>query len=330
MTVARSVVAFAFALLAPAAWSGAAAQDKKEPPPFKVPDNVEMTRDVEYGKAGSFVLKMDVFQPNATSDKPRPAILSIHGGGWTGGTKDEGHRFLQGSAVSGKYACFTIDYRLTGRDKVTWPAAIHDCKAAVRYLRANAKQLNIDPERIGVVGHSAGGHLTAMLATTGDVKELEGDSGSPGVSSRITCGIAMAGVYDFTAYVFEFKRDKTRTPWISPLEVDSAEYRLFGGPLDQKKDVMKMASPVTHASKDDAPLLIGHGSEDAVAPFDQAKPMYEAMKAAGATAYYAPVMGSGHPVAGSEFAGRRTDFFRKYLLDEKVEISNEPITLPKE
>ena len=111
--------------------------------------------------------------------------------------------------------------------------------------------------------------------------------------------------------------------------MNSAEYKLFGGPLIQKKDLMKMASPVTHASKDDAPLLIGHGSEDVVVPLDQAKRMYEAMKAAGATAYYAPVMGGTHGTLGSEFYRRRTDFFRKYLLDEKVEISNEPITLPK-
>ena len=124
-------------------------------------DSISIQRDVEYGQAGDRQLKLDIIRPKDASVSPRPAIVFIHGGGWRRGDKAGGIRRLAMFAASGDYFCASVGYRLT--DEATWPAQIHDCKAAIRFLKAKADEYNIDPKRIGVWGTSAGGHLVSML-----------------------------------------------------------------------------------------------------------------------------------------------------------------------
>ena len=133
-------------------------------------------------------------------------IVWIHGGGWVYGSKSIS-RVLP-FVASGDYVGVAIGYRLS-REAI-WPACIHDCKAAIRWLKANAKKYNIDPERIGVFGHSAGAHLAVLLSTSGGIDELEGESGSAGQSSRVACGIGLSGMYDFVA-VKDFERKNHKT-----------------------------------------------------------------------------------------------------------------------
>ena len=130
-----------------------------------------------------------------TGDGPFPAILCIHGGGFRAGTR-QGYDGLCVQLAEQGYVAVTVSYRLA--PKYPFPAAIHDVKAAVRWLRANAAKYHIDPERIGVTGGSAGGHLAQFLGVTGDVKEFEGDGGNPEQSSRVACVVNYYGPSDFT------------------------------------------------------------------------------------------------------------------------------------
>jgi acetyl esterase/lipase len=158
---------------------------------------VEVLSDVEYGKGGDVSLKMRVLRPKTLPKQPMPVLVWIHGGGWEDGTpKESGDRHLMRFAQRG-YLCATIDYRLSG--KAIFPAQIEDCKCAIRFLRSQAKAYHLDPDRIGVWGESAGGHLAALLGTSGGVTELEGSGGHAEFSSRVQAVCDWYGPSDLVA-----------------------------------------------------------------------------------------------------------------------------------
>lgn len=298
-----------------AATVSAFAQQKGGLPPA-VREKVVVETDVEYGKAGERSLKLDVLRPKADSEKPRPAVVWIHGGGWQGGNKASGLGRLGGLAASGDFVCFTVGYRLT--DETAWPGQIHDCKAAIRWIRANAKKYGVDAEKIGVWGSSAGGHLVSMLGTSGDVKELEGTNGSPESSSRVTCVVDFCGPSDFLAFA-ESAPNESRSG--GPVQ------KLLGGPLSEKKEVAKQASPVTFVSPDDPPFLIVHGTDDRTVPLNQAERLHEKLKTAGVNVTFVKIVGGGHGIGGPAVDQRVRAFLDRHLLGKEVAVSAEPIAL---
>lgn len=277
--------------------------------------NVTVQRDVVYGKAGDRALKLDVIRPGQPGDSPLPVIVFIHGGAWRAGNKSGGVGRLVPFAASGDYFCASVGYRLSG--EATWPAQIHDCKAAIRWLNANAKEYNIDPKKIGVWGSSAGGHLVNMLGTSGDVKELEGDCGSPGQSSRVACVVPFCGPSDFRA-IGRLKGGAA----------PSAVAQLLGGPIGEKQQAAIAASPVTHVSKDDPPFLIVHGTKDRTVPLAQAETLHAALKKAGVNSTFVKIEGGGHGIGGAEVMKRVRAFFEKHLRGRDVEVSDKPIRMP--
>jgi acetyl esterase/lipase len=286
---------------------------------FKVPDHLLLERDVEYGRAGDRPLKLDMLRPKAASQRPRPVLAFIHGGGWRGGDKAGAIRGqLFPFAMSGDYVCVSIGYRLSG--EAIWPAQIHDCKAAIRFLRANASRYGLDPEKIGVWGVSAGGQLVSLLGTSGDVPQLEGDNGTPGVSSRVACVVDFCGPSDFLAFAEE-RPVMQRSG--SPLDL------LFGGPLAEKREVAIAASPVTYASAGDPPFLIVHGTEDMTVPLDQAERMAAALTKAGVHVTLVKVEGAGHALGGPQVLARVRSFLDKYLRGQDVTVSDAPIDVEK-
>ena len=150
-----------------------------------------------------------------------------------------------------------------------FPAQIHDCQAAIRWLRANAKEYHIYPNRIGVWGLLAGGHLTSLLGTSGDVPDLEGNGGSKGFSSRVQAIVDWYGPSDLS------KMGGTHD------EPDSPECRVVGGLLSERKEIVQMVNPITYVTSDDAPFLIIHGEKDQIVPFNQSELLYHALKEAG-------------------------------------------------
>ena len=263
---------------------------------------------------------LDILLPKerADGDKPLPLIVFIHGGGWRNGSKENAVRNLIPFVESGEFAAASINYRLTGES--SWPTQIHDCKAAIRYLRGNAKKFGIDPEKIAVWGSSAGGHLVSMLGTSGGVKELEGELGEfDHESSRVTCVVNYFGPENFLTMVGQkssIDRSKGK---------QYPEALLLGGPVQDIEEAAKQASPVTWASSDDPPFLTLHGTEDPVVPFAQGEEIHAALQKAGAESHLVPVVGAGHGVGGPEVTERVTAFLNKHLREKTSEISSAPI-----
>ena len=248
------------------------------------PDLSKMTvlRDVEYVPGGHERQKLDLYLPKeADSSGKRPLIVWIHGGAWLGGSKDRppALRF-----VGKGYAVASINYRLS--QHAIFPAQIEDCKAAIRWLRANAGKHGYDPNRIGVWGASAGGHLVALLGTTGDVKEFEAGPNT-GVSSQVQAVCDFFGPTDFTkmsSFPSTMKHDAA----------DSPESKLIGGPIQENKDKVQRANPITYVTKDDPPFLIVHGDKDPLVPHNQSEILCEALKKAGVGTTLYTVQGGGH------------------------------------
>ena len=255
---------------------------------------------LEYGHAAGKSLLLDLYLPK-DGEGPLPLIVWVHGGAWSGGDKSPCRAAW---LVERGYAVASVNYRLS-REAI-FPAQIHDCKAAIRWLRANAVTHSLDPERIGVWGSSAGGHLVGLLGTSGDVKDLEGDGGTPGVSSRVQAVCDWFGPTDF----LRMQGVPSRIDRTSP---DAPEAVLVGGPLRERKEECRRANPITYITPDDPPFLIMHGDGDDIVPINQSELLHEALKKAGVEVTYHVVEGAGHGFGGPELNGMVADFFKKHL-----------------
>lgn len=221
---------------------------------------------------GTKDLRLDLYEPTA-APAPRPLVLWIHGGGWQAGTEDNpAAKFLADSG----YVVASVQYRLS--QEAIWPAQIHDVKGAVRWLRANAATYGIDVDRFGAWGSSAGGHLTAFLATGGDVGivrlggttiDLEGATGGNlGFSSRVQAAVDWFGPTDFLAmdgFPSNIDHDAANSP----------ESKLLGADIDTVPMLAASVDPRTFVTADDPPLLIQHGTADPVVPFSQSERLFE-------------------------------------------------------
>lgn len=213
-------------------------------------DSLHSRIDVTYAQYGDRSLHMDIYRPKQAWGT-LPAIVCIHGGGWHKGSKLN-HRHVAQTLAAHGFVTASISYRLS--DEAPFPAHIQDCKAAVRYLRAHAGELGIDPEQIGAIGHSAGGHLTALLATSNDVPELEGNGGNQSFSSTIQAAIPMGAQTDFLS---------ERTKMVSSAEDRGVIWRKFlGGSQEQQPATYRLASPLEHLDANDPPCWFITGEHD--------------------------------------------------------------------
>jgi len=235
-------------------------------------------RDVVYGTAQGTPLLLDLAMPK-TGNGPFPVVVFLHGGGWSEGNRQEMNHFIEGVAGLG-YVGVTVAYRLVPAAR--FPAQLEDCKAAVRWLRANAAKYRINPKRIGVVGFSAGGHLASMLGVTGKNDGLEGAGGNPDQSSRVQAVVSFFGLTDFST------RD-----WPRDLENGVIE-PFLGGSFANHADEYRRASPITYVTSDAPPFLFFHGSEDKLVPVDQSKRLGEKLRNAGVFAEVNVLEGEGH------------------------------------
>ncbi len=211
--------------------------------------------------------KMDIYLPN-DGKGPFPVIVSIHGGAFKFG--DKADRQLTGmlEGLNRGYALVSINYRLSG--EAIYPAQIFDVKAAIRFIRANAKKYKLDPKKIATWGGSAGGNLAAMAGTSGDVKELEGlKQGNPKESSRVQAVVDWFGPINFNTMDAQFKvSGKGKTDHD---EANSPESLLVGKKITDAADLVKVANPATYITQDDPPFFIEHGLEDQLVPTEQSK-----------------------------------------------------------
>ena len=287
-------------------------------------NSVVWMTNIPYVDGGGPEQQLDLYLP--TEQKKMPLVVFIHGGGFGHGDKvgdslnpDELQLLWAG------YAMASLNYRLT--PGALWPAQIEDCKAAIRWLKAHAEQYGYDPNRIGVIGESAGGMLVAMLCITSGTKKFHTGENLDR-SSDVTCAVDLFGPTDFT------------TP---EMAADGGAIALFGGAIKEHLDAAREASPIYYIHPDQPPILVIQGTADHLVPFLQSERFVDAMEKAGAPFYFHTVVGGGHnPYFGLNFNSARTSFegkgggiglfedpmveplifgfFRHYLLENKKDL----------
>jgi acetyl esterase/lipase len=249
----------------------------------KVPDDVELLRNVEFGKGGKQALKLHILRPKQLPNEPMPVLVYINGSAWAADNKDMGIPRLILAAQHG-YFCLTIQHRTSG--EAVFPAQIEDCKCAVRFLRAKAKDYHLDTNHIGMWGGSSGGHLSALVATSADAKELEGNGGWQEFSSRVHAACVYFPAVDLLSADFPARH------LAGP---NGVAFKLLGGdPRKDKADLAKKMSPLTYITKDSPPFLIMHGDKDTTVPIEQGKLLYEALKKVGVEVAFETVNGKRH------------------------------------
>ena len=265
-----------------------------------VPEDVVFERGVEYSKPGGQALQLDLARPK-NAPASTPLIVCIHGGGFRAGNRESYDKLCLTLAQHG-YAAATVSYRLAPKN--IFPAAVQDCKTALRFLRANAVKYNLDPARVGVMGGSAGGHLAQFMGVTPGVKEFEGE-GNLEQSSAVVCVVNYFGPSDFTKSYGK--------------SVDAAEVLplFFGGDLETKRREHIVGSPLYWATPSSAPTLCIHGTEDKYVAHEQAVWMVERLKACMVEAELLTMEGAGHGFKGPD--AQKADaamlaFFDKHLL----------------
>lgn len=273
----------------------------------QLPSGVQVTRDLVYALVDGRELALDMYwHPGAGA--PEPVVVWIHGGAWMMGDKSWIPPTLPLLSVG--FAMASIDYRLS--QEAIFPAQIEDCKAAIRWLRANAARYNLDPDRVGAWGESAGGHLAALLGAAGDVVAWDRLSGDQACSSRVQAVCDWFGPSDLLqmgAMKSGFDHNAA----------DAPEALLIGGPVQENRQQAMQANPITYITSETPPFLIIHGERDDVVPVGQSELLHRALVEAGVESTLMIVPGMGHGVMElgaeqlAEISRSVVDFFARTL-----------------
>lgn len=258
----------------------AMAQPRKRKPP-EVPQGVTVHRDLAYAEEAHERQKLDLYIPD--EGERLPLIIWVHGGAFLAGDKAD---HVPAEYLDAGYAVASLNYRLSHDD--LFPAQVEDVKAAVRWLRANAETYRLDPDRFAAWGSSAGGHLVAMLGTTGDDDTF--DIGEHlDISSRVQAVVDYFGPTDF------LQMDSQRIPdGMVHDHANSPESKLLGGPIQEEKELARQANPITYVTQKDPPFLIIHGDQDPLVPHGQSVLLHEALEQAGVPVTFYTVEDAGH------------------------------------
>lgn len=289
-------------------------------PEVKLPSGVRMLSDIAYIPDGDSAQVLDLYLPEKPSDRPLPLIVHIHGGGWMGGSKFP-CPFVP--LVAKGYVVASVEYRFS--QKAKFPAQIQDCQAAIRWLRANAKEHNIDPDHVGVVGGSAGGHLSALVGTAGGKQAFPPIGGNEEQSDRVQAVCNIFGPANFTTVMRQADDDKNVRNIFKFNTPGDPYSQLIGVSLEGNREKTDAVSPIHYVSKDNPPMLILHGTHDALVPYAQSEELAAALKAHGVDVWLQTLPGSGH---GGVAFGKPSivvlmaNFFDKYLqgADVKIEL----------
>jgi len=269
-------------------------------------------KDIVYDTVGGKDLLLDLYLPEEQTETPRPLVIWIHGGGWRTGSR-RGVAGKVGPLLARGFAVASIEYRLT--EEAPFPAQIRDCLAAVRFLRANAGEYGLDPDRFGAWGASSGGHLAALIGLAPDVDEWN-EGPHPEVSARVQAVCDWFGPVDLV----NLQAQMGPRPGADHLSADSPEGRLVGGPLDREPFRTRAleASPLRYVRPGAPPFLIMHGDLDRVIPLEQSASLHQALFENGVESSFEKVEGAGHgfkvrPVELRRLVSTAVAFFERHL-----------------
>ncbi len=289
-----------------------------EPQRPTLPKGIVAEYDVKYVPNGDVAQSLDIYFPEPPAEKSLPLLIWIHGGGWSGGSKTQIPYLNQ---LTRGYVVASVEYRFS--QKATFPAQIQDCQAAIRWLRASAKKYSIDPDRIGVGGASAGGHLAALVGTSGGQKVFPMIGGNEDQSDRVQAVCDIFGPTNFWTVVTQAEDDKN-VKNIFKWNNGDPYSNLIGAKLGEDKEKCDAVSPVRYVSKDDPPFLILHGDRDTLVPYAQSVELNDLLAKQGVDVTLQRLPGAGH--GGPSFqlpavAQLTNSFFDKHLkgIDAKIE-----------
>jgi len=252
-------------------------------PETGLPHRVLIAENVVYGRGGDVPLVLNLFRPEG-APAPLPVVVFIHGGGWHGGMKEDYRDFALQVAGHG-YLCLAIDYRVV--EQAPFPAAVEDCKCALRWVRAHAADLGADPERIATLGHSAGGHLAALLAVSPG--RLEGEGGWPEFPSTVQAVLCYCGPSDLATLGPNAGPAAAAFVGADP-EIDPARWR-------QASALSYLTGLTPGLPEQPIPFLVCHGIDDDLVPVDQSDRLVAALEARGWPVQYLRLPGNGHDLA---------------------------------
>ena len=266
-----------------------------------LPVSVKVERNLTYAQVNGAPLHLDLYEPGQPTGK-LPVVVWIHGGAWNSGSKNP---CPIGFMAAHNLAIVSLDYRLT--QTAPFPAQLHDCKGAIRWLRAHAEQYHLDADHIGIFGASAGGHLALLLATVHDNPALEGTvGGNNDRSSAVQCVCAFYPPTDLNRLV-------TNPAFRTNPNGDVA--KLIGGAVDSNVAKANAASPLTYVDKTCAPVFLLHGEADTLVPPDQSRIFYAALQQAGVESQLEIIPHQGHGIIAPPAAAKKIyAFFNRHLL----------------
>jgi acetyl esterase/lipase len=262
----------------------------------------EIHRNLDYAGNGNIRQALDIYIPHNRISDELPLVVYIHGGGFQRGSKNYAGRGMQ-YLRTGRYIFASINYRLS--NEATILEMVYDCKAAIRYLKANAKKYGIDKNKIGVWGHSAGGHLAAMIGLTSASKALEGDVGYyKKENGSVACAVDADGPTDFES--------------LKSVEEEYKNSPLFKSFFNNDMEAVKLASPITHADGSCIPFFIYHGVKDKAVSVKQSEELYDKLTKKGAKEiYFLKITDGGHVFSDERITQHMLNFFDRYLHDDK-------------
>ncbi|MBX9667372.1 MAG: alpha/beta hydrolase [Candidatus Obscuribacterales bacterium] len=264
---------------------------------------IRIVHDISYVDDGSQLHKLDLYLPRTTSARRFPLVVFIHGGGWTGGDKKDSPCF---DIANHGFAAASINYRLG--PKAVFPAQIHDCKAAIRWLRAHANEYNYNAEKIGVIGCSAGGNLAALLGTTSKDPKMEGDLGNSNQSSSVQAVSDWCGPTDLKSMSQEVMQPRFRR-----VQPEQFIRDFLGGTVEEVPDLAYQASPINFVTKDAPPFIVIHSIEDPIVPFEQSNEFVKKLKLADIDVSFIKVQGEDHMPMSESNWNAVFDFLNQYL-----------------
>lgn len=261
----------------------------------QAPSTVAITKDIVYRKVDGKELKLDIGKPDGSG--PFPVVLFFHGGGWQQGDKSHMHKWIRRFVERG-YVGVAVAYRFAPAYR--WPSQIEDAKEAVRFLRAHATHYNIDPERVGVMGESAGGYLALMLGVTNPKDSLEGESQFPGFSSAVQGVVSYFSATDFTAPRKELSpelKQEMLNYYNKPLSQVLTD---FTGATSKDDPRLKRISVLPYVDANDAPVLLFQGDMDPFVSLDHALKLKKKLEEASVPHELVVVKGGGHGFTGED------------------------------